>query len=112
MPTVIFAIPEMKKVLFLFVIAIFCVLLVSISTQTFAKSKVTSGMDWSERIQTQEEEEEPAQDDNRDWDDETYRFITLFNFNNFSFNQDKLNSPFFFFVSTHFPEIDSPPPQG
>lgn len=102
----------MKKVLILFFIAIFCALMVSISTQTFAKSKWTSSVDWSERIQTQEEEEESTQEDNRDWNDEPYRFITLFNFNNHSFHQDKLSSPFFLFVSTHFPEIDSPPPQG
>lgn len=105
---------DMKKILFSFIIVIYCMLTFSASSYSLLKnSKQASTIDWSESGELPEGGEEQGQEDNRELqDDETYRVAVTFNLSNLSINQDCLQASFLCFASSHFPEIDSPPPQG
>jgi len=89
-------------------------LVVSAKTTTWVKKiKVASAIDWSERGEMPEDSGESGQEDNREPQyDETYRLNGVVIFYNLSLNEDYLQTSFLFFADSHFPEINSPPPQG
>lgn len=103
----------MKKIVFSFIIVIYCMLVVSAKTTTWVKKiKVASAIDWSERGEMPEDSESGQEDNREPQDDETYRLNGVVIFYNLSLNEDYLQTSFLFFADSHFPEINSPPPQG
>jgi len=106
--------PIMKKIVFSFIIVIYCVLIFSAGSNTWLKkTKLPLANDWSERGEMPEDSEESGQEDNREWQhDETFKVSFLYSFINSSFSKENNFSSFLFFAVTHFPEIDFPPPQA
>ncbi|MBL7874171.1 MAG: hypothetical protein JNL53_00805 [Cyclobacteriaceae bacterium] len=104
----------MKKTFISLFVFLYCALLVSASFEAILKNyQVTTEIDWSQCSEIPEDSEEPSAEDNREWqDDETCKFKGSYSFHNFRTNKGNNFSLCLFTSGSHFPEIDSPPPQA
>jgi hypothetical protein len=103
----------MKKTFISLFILLFCALLASASFETMLKGyQVVTEINGSECGEMPEDSEEPLTEDNREGqDDETLKLKISYGLNHFRISKGNIFSSCLFNSSSHFPEIDSPPPQ-
>jgi len=105
----------MKRAVISILAAVYVLLVLSANIErvSFESDKISSYIDFSDCQDAPLDNEEPASEDYRDYeDDEKIKEDPSYSLQKVKPDLNKVGSSYFHSIGFHFPEIDSPPPQA